>query len=246
MDGEVIYFDVERGTGFVTGRDGNRYVFDRADLTNADRLAKGDRVRFVVDADRARSVEPLAPRGSRVLERQAGAPHTNAGGSVPSINGAEIGAFDSDAAPAGVERSVFGYFVRCLTADYANFQGRAPRKEYWSFALIAMALTLIAMFSGLTLDFAVGNLQQVASDSDFEASGVPFLLIALTGLVMLALVVPLFAVTIRRIHDIGLSGWFLLMNLIPSVGSLIILVFTLIPSQRHPNRWGPVPAGVYP
>ena len=48
----------------------------------------------------------------------------------------------------------------------------------------------------------------------------------------------------RRQHDIGLSGWFYLLILIPYVGGLIIFVFTLIPSQKHDNKWGPVPYGV--
>ena len=49
--------------------------------------------------------------------------------------------------------------------------------------------------------------------------------------------------TVRRIHDIGLSGWFILLGLIPTVGNLIILVFALIPSQGKANRWGEVPPG---
>ncbi|MDO8933008.1 MAG: DUF805 domain-containing protein, partial [Rhodocyclaceae bacterium] len=47
-----------------------------------------------------------------------------------------------------------------------------------------------------------------------------------------------------RLHDIGLSGWFYLLVFVPSVGSLIIFVMTLIPSQKHDNKWGPVPHGI--
>jgi uncharacterized membrane protein YhaH (DUF805 family)/cold shock CspA family protein len=244
MDGEVIYFDPERGVGFVAGRDGNRYVFDRADIVGAGRLPKGARVRFEADADRARAVEQLAQRGTRVLDRPAGVPPTDAAGSVPSISGTGIGAVDAEPPDAGEELGLFGYFLRCLTQNYANFEGRARRKEFWSFALILIAATVPIALAGLTLDFAAGNLQQIASDADFEAGGAPWITFAMIGVLVLVMIVPLFAVTVRRIHDIGLSGWFLLMNFIPSVGSFIILVFTLIPSQRHPNRWGPVPAGI--
>jgi uncharacterized membrane protein YhaH (DUF805 family) len=52
---------------------------------------------------------------------------------------------------------------------------------------------------------------------------------------------------VRRHHDVGLSGWFVLLFLLLSfvyVGSLILLVIALIPSQKHDNKWGPVPGGV--
>ena len=68
--------------------------------------------------------------------------------------------------------------------------------------------------------------------------------IALTCLFVLATLVPGIAMTVRRQHDIGLSGWFFLLIFVPYLGNLIIFVFSLIPSQKHENRWGPVPAGV--
>jgi uncharacterized membrane protein YhaH (DUF805 family) len=51
-------------------------------------------------------------------------------------------------------------------------------------------------------------------------------------------------VTVRRIHDLGLSGWFYLLVFVPYVGSLIIFVFTVMPTQKNENKWGPVPAGI--
>jgi len=61
---------------------------------------------------------------------------------------------------------------------------------------------------------------------------------------VLATIVPSIAITVRRQHDIGLSGWFYLLILLPYLGGMIIFVFSLIPSQKHENKWGPVPAGV--
>ena len=66
----------------------------------------------------------------------------------------------------------------------------------------------------------------------------------LPGLFVLATIVPGVAITVRRIHDIGLTGWLYLLILVPSVGGLIIFVFSLIPSQKHENKWGPVPDGI--
>jgi uncharacterized membrane protein YhaH (DUF805 family) len=84
----------------------------------------------------------------------------------------------------------------------------------------------------VVVDAALDNLD----DTPVATIGLPVLL-------FLATIVPALAVTIRRLHDIGLSGWFYLVVFIPSVGSLIILVMTLMPSQKHENRWGPAPEG---
>ncbi len=232
MNGEIIYFDSERGTGFIAGSDGNRYVFERSDVDREARAAKGVKVAFSVDGDRARNIVVTSARDIRGAR------------SVPDAGSAEMPpnpVLDLPAAPAA---GLFGYFRRCVTSNFANFRGRARRKEFWGFALFSLVAVLLVICVGLSADFALGNLKQVASDSDFAADGGPSVTFALGGVVWLALLVPSLAVTVRRIHDIGLSGWFILVNFIPSIGSLIVFVFTLIPSQRHPNKWGPVPPGV--
>ena len=91
---------------------------------------------------------------------------------------------------------------------------------------------LVLGLAGLAIDNAVGTGDE------------PAVMIILVVLFGLAITLPGLAVTVRRQHDIGLSGWFILLGLIPTFGSLIIIVFALIPSQKHENRWGPVPEGV--
>src|SRR5690606_19853716 len=119
-----------------------------------------------------------------------------------------------------------------LTARYARFRGRATRKEYWGFVLFSLISAALVAALGFVIDAAMGNADEPA---------VTMIVLALFGL---ALIIPGLAVTVRRIHDIGLSGWLILLNFVPTFGSLIIFVFTVVPSQRHPNKWGPVPAGV--
>lgn len=241
MDGEIIYFDAERGIGFITGRDGNRYVFDRADLAGADRVAKGVKVQFSIVGDRAREIQAVGQRAAA----PATAPAVQPGRAVPSIGGGTLApAMEDGFHEVGDGEGVFGYFRRCITVNYANFRGRARRKEFWSFALFSFVALAVLAVVGMGLDFAAGNLNQVPSDADFSASGAPWFTFVVAFLGWAALIIPSLAVTVRRIHDIGLSGWFILVNFIPSVGSLIILVFTLIPSQRNPNKWGAIPAGV--
>ena len=57
----------------------------------------------------------------------------------------------------------------------------------------------------------------------------------------LATIIPSLAVAIRRLHDVGQSGWFALISLVPLVGGIILLVFLAKESQPQTNKWGPVP-----
>jgi uncharacterized membrane protein YhaH (DUF805 family) len=227
VSGEVIYFDAERGIGFASGADGNRYVFGRHDLGQAAGVSKGARIAFRADGDHARDIAVTA-RGAQAA-----------------------GAIEARAAPeplAGSPRrhSMFGYFLRAITSRYADFRGRARRKEFWSFACLYVVLVVAATIAGLVADTLLDNLHQVqaggGADSSFK--GEPWITLTVWVVLALASVVPILSLTVRRIHDIGLPGWFVLLGFVPSIGNLIMIVFTLVPSQRHDNRWGPVPEGI--
>lgn len=126
-----------------------------------------------------------------------------------------------------------------MTADYATFRGRARRKEYWGFVLFSTLALIVLSFAGLMVDAMLGNF-------DPYGSGPVGILIAL-GLAILVGFLPGLAVTVRRFHDVGMSGWFYLLFVVLSlftIGGLIIFVVTLIPSQKRENKWGPVPEGV--
>lgn len=113
----------------------------------------------------------------------------------------------------------------CLTKKYFTIKGRATRAEYWWFQLF-VHLLIFAPFLAI-MPFVE------------ESSGiVPIVIFVM--LPMALLLCPNFCVTIRRLHDAGLSGWCLLVNLIPYVGSTIFLVMTLMGSDKD-NKWGPNP-----
>ncbi|WP_226657145.1 DUF805 domain-containing protein [Pseudalkalibacillus hwajinpoensis] len=103
--------------------------------------------------------------------------------------------------------------------NYVNFQGRARRKEYWMFTLFNIIISVV-----LTL------VETVADISPF-----------LTGIYSLFILLPGLAVTVRRLHDTGRSGWWILIGLIPLIGSIVILVFTCLESEREENRFGSNP-----
>lgn len=239
MRGEVLHFDEAQGFGFITGVDGNRYAFAREDMRQPAAVGKGSEVEFTPSGGQAREVFAIRAQARIAAAPAAALPRS----SVPQFGrrGTEPQpqAWTQPAVPvhqATVSTGLWSYFRRGVTANYATFRTRARRKEYWGYYLFwTIAVVMVALL-GLVIDAAMGNL-----DSGMEE---PIASFVLPGLYVLATFVPSLAVTIRRIHDLGLSGWFYLLILLPYVGGLILFVFTLIPSQKHENKWGPVPEGV--
>lgn len=128
--------------------------------------------------------------------------------------------------------SLWQHFVRCMTAKYARFEGRATRREYWSFALFYLLAMFFLCFAGAFIDGAAGNL--TGNEHKDKAIFLSlFLLIFLLGTVL-----PSLAVMVRRFHDAGFTGWLALLSFIPGIGGLIVFVFMLIPSEATANKFG--------
>jgi uncharacterized membrane protein YhaH (DUF805 family) len=109
--------------------------------------------------------------------------------------------------------------------NYAQFNGRAGRKEYWYFTLFNVIFSVVLSFvDGLTGTW------------DPE-SGIGLL----STLYSLAVLIPSIAVGVRRLHDTGRSAWWLLILLIPLIGVIIFLVFMVLESQEGENQYGPSP-----
>ncbi|HIH2746495.1 DUF805 domain-containing protein [Burkholderia aenigmatica] len=123
----------------------------------------------------------------------------------------------------------FSEAVRSVLNKYATFEGRARRAEYWYFVLLSFILSIAA---------------QVIGVAGRHAGLITLLLLGVLSLVSLALIIPGIAVSVRRLHDTGRSGWFLLIALIPIVGSILLLVWTCSRGTEGPNHFGadPIPA----
>jgi len=125
-----------------------------------------------------------------------------------------------------------------LKQNYANFQGRASRSEYWFFALfvfIVAAILTALLFA--TVDF---NTQQI--------SGLGYVIIAILAVFYLGILIPSIAVAVRRLHDRNMSGWwylgFIVLSAIPFVGvvaSIAMLVIFCLKGTDGDNRFGPDP-----
>lgn len=116
---------------------------------------------------------------------------------------------------------ILNYAVNCVTQKYADFSGRARRAEYWSFALCS------SVISGI-----LGMLYNWTNAGIFQILGSVF---------SLAILVPGLALAWRRLHDIGKSGAWYLIGLIPIVGWIILIVWFCKEGDRGPNMFGSDP-----
>ncbi|GAA5513385.1 inner membrane protein YhaH [Deinococcus carri] len=107
------------------------------------------------------------------------------------------------------------------------------------FALINGIISLI-----LQLPYQMQTFSATANGLAPEPTGLGLVSIVLTALYGLALFLPSLAVTIRRLHDTGRSGWWVLISLIPLIGGLVLFIFLVLDSQPGPNKWGPNPKGM--
>jgi uncharacterized membrane protein YhaH (DUF805 family) len=110
---------------------------------------------------------------------------------------------------------------------YAVFSGRARRKEYWYFVLFNIIVAIVLSL----IDLLLGTFS--------SASNIGLL----SGIYGLAVIIPTLAVTVRRLHDIDRTGWWILINLIPLIGTIVLLVFEVTPGMPGSNRFGSDPKG---
>jgi len=112
--------------------------------------------------------------------------------------------------------------------QYADFNGRARRKEYWMFFLFNMIFAALASL----IDFSAGTANFVSGSGLFQ------------NIYSLVVLVPGLAVAVRRLHDVGKSGWMLLLAFIPLIGAIWLLVLFATNGKEGTNKWGQNPKGV--
>ncbi len=102
---------------------------------------------------------------------------------------------------------------------YAVFSGRARRKEYWYFVLFNIIISILLGFIGGMI-----GMEKL-----------------LGGIYALAVLIPSIAVAVRRLHDTGRTGWWLLIGFIPVIGTIVLFVFMVLDSDPETNEYGPSP-----
>jgi uncharacterized membrane protein YhaH (DUF805 family) len=114
--------------------------------------------------------------------------------------------------------------IRSVLSQYASFSGRAGRPEFWCWGLFVLLISAVtALVDGVIFGFGRDASQPVSL------------------VVTLGLILPSIAVGVRRLHDIGRSGWWCLLALIPIIGTLILIYFWIQPGSPGANPHGPAP-----
>lgn len=126
------------------------------------------------------------------------------------------------------------WYLKVMRDNYANFKGRARRKEYWMYTLIFTVL-LIAL---MTIMFSVLSF---SDETGIETGPGVYLTVTLVFVFLFAHFIPTIALTVRRLHDTGKSGWWYLIVLVPYLGNFVIFIFTLIDGDRGDNKYGSNP-----
>lgn len=122
------------------------------------------------------------------------------------------------------------WYKKVVFENYANFNGRARRSEYWYFRLF----TVLILLSAITIGSIIGSL----FDNVFAGLGFAYILFALYSLLM---ILPSIAVLVRRLHDVDKSGWFFLVSLIPLVGAIWLLIVLCTEGTSGDNQYGSDP-----
>ena len=120
------------------------------------------------------------------------------------------------------------YWYFKVLRNYAVFRGRARRKEYWMFTLINIIFIIV-----------VSLLDTIIFGIHFDGVG-PLYVIYFLGVF-----IPSLAVLVRRLHDVGKSGWWILIIFIPLVGAVWLFILTLLDSQPGENKYGSNPKENY-
>lgn len=112
----------------------------------------------------------------------------------------------------------FATAIRTCFGKYADFSGRAPRSEFWYFVLLILLGNIITGLFDRSIGMAI-----------------------LGWLFTIAIILPNIAVSVRRLHDLGRSGWWYLLVFVPVIGWLILLFWFIQPGTSGPNAHGPDP-----
>ena len=120
--------------------------------------------------------------------------------------------------------------IKSFWSNYATFKRRARRSEYW-FIQLFLVLTNLAV-AAIDLVLMNGDVDRFVANGGGGIVGLVWILVT---------IVPALAVLVRRLHDTGKSGWWILIGLVPFVGTIVLFVFSVLDSDAGANRYGESP-----
>ena len=119
--------------------------------------------------------------------------------------------------------AIISNFMEIILGKYAKFKGRAGRSEFWMFYLVY---------------FIIGAVFSILMNLVASISFLYYIILVLQVIIILGLLVPTLAVSVRRLHDIGKGGEWIFINLIPLIGSIWFLILLIKEGEKVANRFG--------
>ena len=119
--------------------------------------------------------------------------------------------------------AIISNFMEIILGKYAQFKGRAGRSEFWMFYLVY---------------FIIGAVFSILMNLVASISFLYYIILVLQVIIILGLLVPTLAVSVRRLHDIGKGGEWIFINLIPLIGSIWLLILLIKEGEKVANRFG--------
>lgn len=119
--------------------------------------------------------------------------------------------------------AIISNFMEIILGKYAQFKGRAGRSEFWMFYLVY---------------FIIGAVFSILMNLVASISFLYYIILVLQIIIILGLLVPTLAVSVRRLHDIGKGGEWIFINLIPLIGSIWFLILLIKEGEKVANRFG--------
>jgi uncharacterized membrane protein YhaH (DUF805 family) len=159
-------------------------------------------------------------KASAVLPMMGGTPPPPPPPAAPApMTTSASDAYDEGYAEASYHPTGFQDSVRTVFKKYATFQGRARRPEFWWFVLFNIGASIL--LSIIEVMLGMGDVAPIST------------------IFSLAILIPSIAVAARRLHDIGRSGWWQLIGLIPLIGWIVMIIWCAKKGDEHPNDYGP-------
>lgn len=225
MRGEVLKPDNLDGAGLILGEDGQRYQFTQLQVRNGAVLHTGQAVDFISMGDEARDIYAL---GAAAMPQPTAQPAP--AGAAPAMPASAQPTYAA-AVPLKSD-GLWTYFVRALTKNFAQFNGRARRAEYWGYTLFAILAYIVLFVIDMVLSLAFYGTDQY---------GDPNIIPVFVILFWIYNILPAIAITVRRLHDQNMTGWLYLLNIVPYIGPVALLVLMFMDSTPATNKHGPSP-----
>lgn len=219
MRGYVLKFFIQTNTGYISGDDGHRYEFKGEDWQENSPPQKGACVDFQIGSS-GRAVAVF----TRIDDRN-----------VNFMNQIQTRVQHEHRYEQEAHFTILDWFKKCLK-NYINFEDRARRAEFWSFqlcywvAFIVGLIIIILLFSSVFVKPSLNMIRPFSTVS---------VLLALAWSIFTVLMfIPMLSVAVRRLHDINLSGFWLLLHFVP-IGWIAIWIMFCIDTKQETNQWGP-------